>query len=380
MGTITLRNKKTAGAGLAVLEVGEVALNTIDEQMYMRDSLGTSNALIGTLHSAEAVALDAAALTDTTDGFIRKTAALTYRIDTPAQATAALDLFATGSTVQGLVPGSNSGGASVFLNGSGAWSVPGGGGDVSKVGTPADNQIGVWTGIGTIEGDAAFTFDTTTDLFNIGATNDGTIQIGGTTFIDNAAGTITLSNINNYGLLAGDIPDLSATYEVIDATIIKEADLNTSITLAAAANTEAASALAIKTYVDDQVAGGSTYKGGFDPTAAAGAGSPNLDTVTSAVGDMYTVTVSGTYNWTTGSAALEIGDVLIAESSGVLNNVVSWTIVNKNLGAVAPDINSTTTDSAPDIAADFMMFYDTTEGVHNKLLIQDIAMDGGTWA
>jgi hypothetical protein len=30
---------------------------------------------------------------------------------------------------------------------------------VSKVGTPADNQVGVWTGDGTIEGDAGFTFD-----------------------------------------------------------------------------------------------------------------------------------------------------------------------------------------------------------------------------
>lgn len=35
--------------------------------------------------------------------------------------------------------------------------------DVSKVGTPVDNQIWVWTGDGTIEWDAALTFDTTTD-------------------------------------------------------------------------------------------------------------------------------------------------------------------------------------------------------------------------
>lgn len=38
----------------------------------------------------------------------------------------------------------------------------GGGGDVYKVGTPVDNQIGVWTGDGTIEGDANFTYDGTT--------------------------------------------------------------------------------------------------------------------------------------------------------------------------------------------------------------------------
>jgi len=39
------------------------------------------------------------------------------------------------------------------------WAVPAGGGDVAKVGTPADGQVGVWTGDGTIEGDADLTFD-----------------------------------------------------------------------------------------------------------------------------------------------------------------------------------------------------------------------------
>ena len=43
---------------------------------------------------------------------------------------------------------------------SGAWvDLAGGGGNVTKVGTPVDNQIGVWTGDGTIEGDANFTWD-----------------------------------------------------------------------------------------------------------------------------------------------------------------------------------------------------------------------------
>jgi hypothetical protein len=38
-------------------------------------------------------------------------------------------------------------------------SAGGGGGDVTKVGTPVDNQVGIWTGDGTIEGDTALTFD-----------------------------------------------------------------------------------------------------------------------------------------------------------------------------------------------------------------------------
>jgi len=51
------------------------------------------------------------------------------------------------------------------------WSTPAGSGDVVKVGTPVDNQVGVWTGDGTIEGDAALTFDTTTNLLTTGILN-----------------------------------------------------------------------------------------------------------------------------------------------------------------------------------------------------------------
>ena len=40
-----------------------------------------------------------------------------------------------------------------------SFAVPAGAGDVSKVGTPVDSQVGVWTGDGTIEGAASFTYD-----------------------------------------------------------------------------------------------------------------------------------------------------------------------------------------------------------------------------
>ena len=46
-----------------------------------------------------------------------------------------------------------------FWRGDGTWSTPAGAGDVSKVGTPVDNQIGVWTGNGTIEGTTGLTYD-----------------------------------------------------------------------------------------------------------------------------------------------------------------------------------------------------------------------------
>lgn len=49
-----------------------------------------------------------------------------------------------------------------------------GGGDVTKVGTPADNQVGVWTGDGTIEGTAGLTYNGTA----LGLT--GNITVSGT--------------------------------------------------------------------------------------------------------------------------------------------------------------------------------------------------------
>ena len=64
-----------------------------------------------------------------------------------------------------------------FLKSNGAssaptFAVPAGSGDVSKVGTPVDNQVGVWTGDGTIEGTAGFTYDGSNLLLtgDIGAT------------------------------------------------------------------------------------------------------------------------------------------------------------------------------------------------------------------
>lgn len=41
------------------------------------------------------------------------------------------------------------------------WPVGSGGGDVFKVGTPVNNQLGVWTGDGTIEGPSTLTYDGT---------------------------------------------------------------------------------------------------------------------------------------------------------------------------------------------------------------------------
>jgi hypothetical protein len=71
--------------------------------------------------------------------------------------------------------------SATFLRGDNTWATPAGSGDVSKVGTPVNNQIGVWTGDGTIEGDANLTFDTTTDLLStVNATLTGELTVPNT--------------------------------------------------------------------------------------------------------------------------------------------------------------------------------------------------------
>ena len=78
--------------------------------------------------------------------------------------------------------------SSTFLRGDNTWATPAGSGDVSKVGTPVNNQVGVWTGDGTIEGDADLTFDTTTNTLATG--------------IVTASGAVTGSNLS--GTNTGD--------------------------------------------------------------------------------------------------------------------------------------------------------------------------------
>lgn len=115
---------------------------------------------------------------------------------TNATATAHRVFYSDGS---GVITELALGADGTFLKSNGAavapsFATPAGSGDVSKVGTPANNQVGVWTGDGTLEGDAALTFDTATDTLSVAAS--GKIAMGAVNIIDDTAGTTTLSNID----------------------------------------------------------------------------------------------------------------------------------------------------------------------------------------
>jgi len=257
-----------------------------------------------------------------------------------AEATALLTSF--GGTIKGLVPTGSGNVGTVFLDGTGAWS-----------------QIVA-----------------TTDLTATGTTDNTTFLRGDDTWAVPAGGgnvsgpgTITDNTFVFFNGVTGTLIDDSGTPTTFST--------DTALGAGAAANDVISSQLAVKTYVDNAVASGVNYQGAFDPTAGAGAGNPDLDTITSATGDMYTVTVAGTYSWTTGSAVLEIGDVLIAEADGVLNDAADWTIVQNNLSAAT----ASTSGYVSTIAQTFggtKTFADIS-GTDVGSVLDSFVIDGGTF-
>jgi hypothetical protein len=92
------------------------------------------------------------------------------------------------------------GGANEVLTSDGtdiAWAAAAGGGDVSKVGTPANNEVGIWTGDGTIEGDSNITYDGTT--FTV---NDAFAMGSGMQFGEIGRGTDTWINASTTDIMS----------------------------------------------------------------------------------------------------------------------------------------------------------------------------------
>jgi len=123
-----------------------------------------------------------------------------------------------------------------------------------------------------------------------------------------------------------DITDLgTATTLNADTSLVGNAWFLDDDTMASNDAEKVASQQSVKAYVDTQISGlGSVmeYKGAYDASADPSG--------TAETGDTYTVTVAGSgaaSYWTT---ALEIGDVIIAETDSPATDA-DWTVVNKDL-------------------------------------------------
>jgi len=161
-----------------------------------------------------------------------------------------------------------------------------GGGDVSKVGTPVNNQVGVWTGNGTIEGDSALTFDTSTDTLTTG------------TVVANLTGNVTGNVSGSSGSCTGN--SATATSAGNASTVTTNANLTGDVTSVGNATTLAT----VNSNVGSFTAANITVNAKGLVTAAAngsGGGSSltvNAQTITTtdvtgAVNQLYVCTIAG---------------------------------------------------------------------------------------
>jgi hypothetical protein len=109
-------------------------------------------------------------------------------------------------------------------------SAGGGGGDVTKVGTPVNNQIGVWTGDGTIEGDANLIWDgskldITTGRIELPGGSAAAPPIGFQ--IDTGTGIYRVGN-NNFGIASGGLHSVNWLRQT--GQIIQTNSLHTGLT------------------------------------------------------------------------------------------------------------------------------------------------------
>lgn len=220
---------------------------------------------------------------------------------------------------------------------------PGSGGTVDLVNTITTNSTGHVTAVDI----QTVTFPTNTNTtYTLPTTNGNNPDIvltgsDGSTDVVNVNGTSTTVKVTGSGTN-------TLTFDLLDdVTIANDLTVGGELTVSGtgqssfggqvtvpttpSANTDAAS----KAYVDSLVAGGLTFKDGFNAGTGALDGGGNLTTGASrvplAVGDYYVVTTAGSFY---GSVTLDVGDSVIAKLDAAqgTSDINDWVIVQGDEG------------------------------------------------
>jgi len=218
--------------------------------------------------------------------------------------------------------------------------------DLSASGTPDDTKYlrgdNAWEPISSIPGTYEFTLSDNANPAVSGVVEESdTVTIAATSDLtSNLTGQSTTSKLLTVGLKVNGGVGVSDNYVVNQSSATAAADdtipfnnftdnanpaLRTNIVNKTTFGTIPVNALTlVKQYIDDSVAGGLVYQGGYD----ASSNSPDLTTSPNSIekGWTYTVTVEGTFF----GEQLRVGDVLIAEVDDP-SSLSDWTTVQNNI-------------------------------------------------
>jgi hypothetical protein len=190
------------------------------------------------------------------------------------------------------------------------------GGDVTKVGTPVNNQVGVWTSDGNLEGDSKLTFDGTTLGVTGGATFSGILTLGSTLF--NGTYTYTLPSATGTLALTSDVT--TAVANLVDTA---PSTLDTLNELAAALGDDPNFATTVTNSIATKLPlAGGTLTGTLNGTSASFAGSVTITGANALRGSYGSSGVAS--NFAAGDLALS------SNTTGYHNTAIGWSALTSN--------------------------------------------------
>jgi len=218
------------------------------------------------------------------------------------------------------------------------FAVGAGTGDVIKVGTPVNNQLGVWTGNGTIEGDANLTFASSTLNIGVAGASTGILTVSGVT-----SGTVTIQPASAAGTYTLTLPTTDGNAGEVLSTdgagvlswIAAGAVGTVTNTTWTGGIVSIANPTTVPAFTVAGTSGGGVYFSGAATWASTGVLAANALMIGGGAGAAYSTTTTGTgiLTWLgTPSSANLITAVTDETGSGLLVFATSPVLTTPNLG------------------------------------------------